>query len=665
MPLSLSNHPPPVQQQHLSPSNHTRRSSASAASASASAGSASAGSALALSSVLLAPHSGNPDRSNPSSASSATTSFQIDWRPSTDAVPSSSLSSAHPGLRRPEDIEMDPIAPAGHRRRRSTLTANLSHQAHQSQHQHHQHPHPNLTRPRSTSVKNPGDPEAKISEEDLSPGLPSASMRPDARDDDSLLSDEDLHDDEETGLTKSDKRRKRDKRWRNTRLDQRIVRDGAAKDERNEANRSIIRKLAVNAVLIGFWYLFSLSISLYNKWMFDSDQLNFPFPLFTTSMHMLVQFTLASLVLYLIPSLRPNNAPHSSDLGRSRHEAGPDRPLMTKMFYLTRIGPCGVATGLDIGLGNTSLKFITLTFYTMCKSSSLAFVLLFAFVFRLETPTWRLVAIIAIMTGGVVMMVAGEVQFDLVGFVLIISAAFFSGFRWGLTQILLLRHPATSNPFSSIFFIAPVMFIILILIAFPVEGLFPLIEGLKGLANEWGPVKTPLIILFPGTIAFLMTASEFALLQRSSVVTLSIAGIFKEVVTISAAALTFDDKLTPINISGLLVTIGAIGAYNWMKLSAMREDAMKKRDRDERGARGYQSGTSSDRGSGGESDGEEEEEGDGLLSTHHHHHHDASGAAEDNNLLTAEGDLIPKPRTPGPDDSSRQQQHRTDQPRDY
>lgn len=98
--------------------------------------------------------------------------------------------------------------------------------------------------------------------------------------------------------------------------------------------------------------------------MFDSGQLNFPFPLFTTSMHMLVQFSLASLVLYVIPSLRPNNAAHSSDLGRSRHESEPERPIMTKLFYFTRIGPCGAATGLDIGLGNTSLKFITLTFYS-------------------------------------------------------------------------------------------------------------------------------------------------------------------------------------------------------------------------------------------------------------------------------------------------------------
>lgn len=80
-------------------------------------------------------------------------------------------------------------------------------------------------------------------------------------------------------------------------------------------------------------------------------------------MHMLVQFTLASLVLYFVPSLRPN-AQRESDMGRSRHEAEPDKPAMTKTYYLTRIAPCGAATGLDIGLGNMSLKFITLTFYS-------------------------------------------------------------------------------------------------------------------------------------------------------------------------------------------------------------------------------------------------------------------------------------------------------------
>ncbi|KAI1826421.1 triose-phosphate transporter family-domain-containing protein [Xylaria intraflava] len=553
----------------------------------------------------------NHDHSGPPSASSATTSFQIDW--SSDGGPSSALSS----YRRPEDIEMDAIiAPTGHRRRRSTLTAGLNASRSTSN---------RTERPRAPSLRNtPDTPDPKISEEDQAPYNSAES-----------LSDEDLHDDEETGLTIKDKRRKRNKRRRNTRLDQRIVPDRLTDEERRRADENVIKKLAVNAVLIGLWYFFSLSISLYNKWMFDSGQLNFPFPLFTTSMHMLVQFTLSSLVLYFIPSLRPGSTQHTSDLGRSRHE--PERPIMTRLFYLTRIGPCGAATGLDIGLGNTSLKFITLTFYTMCKSSALAFVLLFAFVFRLETPTWRLVAIIATMTAGVIMMVAGEVEFHLGGFFLIISSAFFSGFRWGLTQILLLRHPATSNPFSSIFFLSPIMFGILLLIALPVERFPAFWEGIQTLSKEWGALKTPLLLLFPGTIAFLMTASEFALLQRSSVVTLSIAGIFKEVVTIIVAALVFDDKLTPINISGLLVTLLAITAYNYIKLTKMREEAQRD---------AHYKQTQQEPNSSTEPDSESDEDA-GLL-TH------GEDSDHEGNHVTIDGDLLPKPGTPRPQDDGRQ-----------
>lgn len=208
----------------------------------------------------------------------------------------------------------------------------------------------------------------------------------------------------------------------------------------------------------------------------------------------------------------------------------------------------------------------------MCKSSSLAFVLIFAFLFRLEQPTWKLVAIIAVMTAGVILMVFGEVEFELGGFVLVISAAFFSGFRWGLTQLLLLRNPATSNPFSSIFFLSPVMFLTLIAIAIPVEGFGPLFQGIGRLYDEFGGL-TPLVLLFPGCIAFLMIASEFALLQRTSVVTLSIAGIFKEVLTITAASFIFEDTLTMINFVGLFVTLIAIIAYNYIKISKMRAEA--------------------------------------------------------------------------------------------
>ena len=143
---------------------------------------------------------------------------------------------------------MDPINPAGHRRRRSSLLNPAA-------------PATNTrgTRPRGQSIRDqPGfGEEPKIAEE----GEESDGRRVDQAGEDSL-SEEDLHDDEETGLTKHDKRRKTKKRRRNTLLDQRIVRDKITAEERKEADQNVVRKLVVNGILIGLWYLFSLCISL-------------------------------------------------------------------------------------------------------------------------------------------------------------------------------------------------------------------------------------------------------------------------------------------------------------------------------------------------------------------------------------------------------------------
>ncbi|KAI9886231.1 MAG: hypothetical protein M1823_001966 [Watsoniomyces obsoletus] len=107
----------------------------------------------------------------------------------------------------------------------------------------------------------------------------------------------------------------------------------------------------------------------------------------------------------------------------------------------------------------------------------------------------------------------------------------------------------------------------------PVEGISELAERSAQLFEIRGVWLGTGILLFPGLLAFLMTTSEFALLQRTSVVTLSICGIFKEVVTIAAAGIAFHDHLTVVNLAGLMVTIASIAAYNWLKMGKMRREA--------------------------------------------------------------------------------------------
>lgn len=78
-------------------------------------------------------------------------------------------------------------------------------------------------------------------------------------------SDDDLHDDEETGLTAKQRRQRHRRRRQRRQLDARIAGVKASRQDGavvNMADRDVVKRLLVNAVLIGLWYFFSLSISI-------------------------------------------------------------------------------------------------------------------------------------------------------------------------------------------------------------------------------------------------------------------------------------------------------------------------------------------------------------------------------------------------------------------
>ena len=149
------------------------------------------------------------------------------------------------------DIEMEPLAE--HRRRRSSQISSGG------------RPVGSPSRSRATSGRGPASnglsDEPKISEEDLDAN--GFAIRKDDSGDESY-SDEDLQDDEETGLTRKDRHRRQKKRKRNTQLDQRIARgdNDISAEERKEADKSVLKTLLINGFLILLWYLFSLSISI-------------------------------------------------------------------------------------------------------------------------------------------------------------------------------------------------------------------------------------------------------------------------------------------------------------------------------------------------------------------------------------------------------------------
>jgi solute carrier family 35, member C2 len=133
------------------------------------------------------------------------------------------------------DSPMDSITPSGHRRRRSSLINSLDGEPHTYGVDGMQD---NLRWPDWSEGDGRGSADGGSGSEDL----------------DSLLEEEGLNDDEETGLTEPERRRRKGKRRRNSPLDQRIVgHSNVTLEERNEANQHLLKRIAINGLLIGLW----------------------------------------------------------------------------------------------------------------------------------------------------------------------------------------------------------------------------------------------------------------------------------------------------------------------------------------------------------------------------------------------------------------------------
>ncbi|KAJ2784692.1 hypothetical protein H4R18_000983 [Coemansia javaensis] len=305
------------------------------------------------------------------------------------------------------------------------------------------------------------------------------------------------------------------------------------------------RHLALCALYLAAWYALSGLLSVYNKWLFGASERNFPFPLLVTSVHMLAQYVVAALCLRTWPALRPQHPP-------------PAWPA-----YLTSVVPCGMAAALDVGLSNISLRTVTLSFMTICKSSSSGFLLLFAVLFGLERLRMAVVAIVAIISVGVVLMAAGEVSFVLSGFLAAIGSSAMSGLRWTLTQILLSHaRLGMNNPIATIASITPVTGFTTLLLSLSIE------HPLSALARSGGLDSLHMLLLMAagGLVAFAMALAEFHLIARTSALTFSIAGMFKEVAVVGVAHLVFGDTMSAMNTCGMLVALLGIGLYNWLKI---------------------------------------------------------------------------------------------------
>jgi len=315
-------------------------------------------------------------------------------------------------------------------------------------------------------------------------------------------------------------------------------------------------KAPVGVLKIAFfilcWYTLSICLSVFNKWFFGKSHFKFPYSLFTTFVHSCVQFLSSYITIIFFPKYKST------------------KKLTLKNFFMN-VFPCGAATGLDIGLSNTSLKNITLTFYTMIKSSTPVFVLLFAFLFGLEKPSLKLIGIIVIIVFGVFIMVMEETEFNLFGFLEVVIATVLGGLRWSMTQILLQKESlGLTNPIITNYYLTPVMAVTVLFFSALHEGLGGILKS-TFFSSFGNALQTLSYMTFGGILAFLMIIAEYNIIMNTGVVTLSVAGIFKEIIVLVCSHFIFHDTFTTQAVIGLFISLIGIGLYNYHKIKLVQQ----------------------------------------------------------------------------------------------
>ena len=321
------------------------------------------------------------------------------------------------------------------------------------------------------------------------------------------------------------------------------------------------------------WWALSVSFTLVNKYFLYYWKAparpgvfvppGFPFAVTTTTLHLTMKVVLSTATIrwrqYRLAKRLSRDEASAEEASTIVVPEELSRSTRWKYAYST-----GATTALDIATSNLALLYVTVSFYTVAKTTTLAWTLIWATAFRLEPCRLKTVLVVLVIVGGLVLATEGERHqtygFSAFGTILVLVAACLGGARWCLTQALFSRDAACAeDPVVVVYHVSPAGVLTLLPIALLWE--FPRLYFWLQLVSTEGAISAFLFACGAGVIAYLMLLAEVKLLHETSSLSLSVGGALKDVSQICLASVTFGDEITLGTAAGLVLVLAASLAY--------------------------------------------------------------------------------------------------------
>lgn len=297
-------------------------------------------------------------------------------------------------------------------------------------------------------------------------------------------------------------------------------------------------RLAITASVCLVWMSFSSGLIFINKWIMAVD--DFRFPMALSGLGMIFSSVASYLVCKVFKLVDANKE-------------------FTWYFYLTRIMPVGLFMALTLAFGNLVYLHLTVAFIQMLKAFTPVITMACTFVAGLERPHLKLVSAVVLIALGVAAASYGELNFSLVGVLIMFLSELFESVRLVMTQILLQGH--NFNAIEGLMYMAPACVFWLAIGSACTE----LKAMIAANALQKMMDKLPLYLCAAG-MGFAVNATAYLTIQLAGSLTLKVLGTVKNAVVVWAGAVFWLEHITPLQLGGYSISIGGFGLYNWHKM---------------------------------------------------------------------------------------------------
>lgn len=229
-------------------------------------------------------------------------------------------------------------------------------------------------------------------------------------------------------------------------------------------------KIALIALL---YYPLSIGLTFYQKWFIK----NYKLPLFVVCWHYIVKYLAAITIRFLYEVFRKK------------------RIRFQMKEQLRWLAPIGICASLDIGLSNWALEYVTVSLYTMAKSSSILFIVAFSLLLRLERWRAALGVEAGLIAAGLFLFTWHSSQLDLTGLLLVELAASCTGVRWTVSQLVMQREEqALNHPLDMVAHVQPWMLIPIVPLIIVFEGAELSYDTVLYYNGHYAPMQVAMLI---------------------------------------------------------------------------------------------------------------------------------------------------------------------------